>query len=568
MIYAGNHTITAGTHNEIYRFNNLFLQRAFGSYEFNSLADFFANKPSAFKYAYADPTVEGVDGPQWKATTWAAQFGLYAQDEWKPTVNFTLTYGVRADMPILLNKPTANPGFNEGEIAQNYNEYVGVTPKATVLWSPRVGFRWFIDKERKSLLRGGAGLFTGRIPFVWLSNAYNNTGMETKSVTVSNPAAGFPTTSDPYTDIILTGKASAGGKATINTLSENFKYPQVFRANIGFEQSFGQGWKFVFDGLYSKNLNNVFFKNLALSNNGKKVYPVNSSVAAYAPYYDIDKTYATVVALGNTNKGYTYTLCGQLQKHFAFGLDLMASYTYSHARSANDGISSVALSNWKQFYAVDTNTPDLSYSLYERPHKVMAVVSYTSPKYARMMQTTVSLTYDGSSGQRFSYTYKDDVDFNGDDGSGNGNSLIYVPTVEELTMMNWASPSDALKFENQIRSDKYLSSRRGQWSERFGGLQPFEHHFDLHIAQDFFYDQKSGRKVQVVVDFMNISNLLNRNWGLSYSQTLTRSPLVVSSLIKDAEGNMTPVYKYNNNDNYYADFSSRWRCQVGLRLTF
>ena len=443
-----------------------------------------------------------------------------------------------------------------------------MTPKATVLWSPRVGFRWFIDKERKSLLRGGAGLFTGRIPFVWLSNAYNNTGMETKSVTVSNPAAGFPTTSDPYTDIILTGKASAGGKATINTLSENFKYPQVFRANIGFEQSFGQGWKFVFDGLYSKNLNNVFFKNLALSNNGKKVYPVNSSVAAYAPYYDIDKTYATVVALGNTNKGYTYTLSGQLQKHFEFGLDLMASYTYSHARSTNDGISSVALSNWKQFYAVDTNTPDLSYSLYERPHKVMAVVSYTSPKYARMMQTTVSLTYDGSSGQRFSYTYKDDVDFNGDDGSGNGNSLIYVPTVEELTMMNWASPSDALKFENQIRSDKYLSSRRGQWSERFGGLQPFEHHFDLHIAQDFFYDKKSGRKVQVVVDFMNISNLLNRNWGLSYSQTLTRSPLVVSSLIKDAEGNMTPVYKYNNNDNYYADFSSRWRCQVGLRLTF
>ena len=392
--------------------------------------------------------------------------------------------------------------------------------------------------------------------------------METKSVTVSNPKPGFPTTSDPYNDIILAGAASAGGKATINTLSENFKYPQVFRANLGFEQNFGHGWKFVFDGLFSKNLNNVFFKNLALTNNGKKVYPVNSSVDAYAPYYDIDGTYATVVALCNTNKGYTYTLSGQLQKHFDFGLDLMASYTFSQARSANDGISSVALSNWKQFYAVDTNEPDLSYSLYERPHKVMAVVSYTSPKYARIMQTTVSLTYEGSSGQRFSYTYKDDVDFNGDDGTGNGNSLLYVPTVEQISMMNWASPSDALKFENQIRSDKYLSSRRGQWTERFGGIQPFEHHFDLHIAQDFYYDSKNGRKIQAIVDFMNISNLLNRNWGLSYSQTLTRSPLVVSSLTKDADGNMTPTYRYNSNDNYIADFSSRWRCQIGLRLTF
>lgn len=568
MIYAGNHTITAGTHNEIYRFNNLFLQRAYGSYEFNSLADFFNNAPSAFKYAYADPTVKGVDGPQWKATTWAAQFGLYAQDEWKPTANFTLTYGVRADMPILMNKPTENKEFNEGEIAKKYNEYVGVVPKASVLFSPRVGFRWFIDKERKSLLRGGAGLFTGRIPFVWLSNAYNNTGVETKTVSVSGPAADFPLTSNPYQDIIQTGAASAGGKATVNTLSSDFKYPQVFRANIGFEQDFGCGWKFIFDGLYTKNLNSVFFKNLALSNNGRKVYAVNSTAGPAAPYYDIDDTYDTVVALGNTNLGYTYTLSGQIMKHFEFGLDLMASYTFNRARSANDGISSVALSNWKQFYAVDTNTPDLGYSLYERPHKVMAVVSYTSPVYARMLRTSVSLTYEGSSGQRFCYTYTGNVDFNGDAGSANGNSLLYVPTVDEIGLMNWASAADALKFENQIRSDKYLSSRRGQWTERFGGIQPFEHHFDLHIAQDFLYDKKSGRKVQAVVDFMNISNLFNRNWGLSYSQTLTRTVLNVDSLTKDANGNMTPTYSYKPNENTFADFYSRWRCQVGLRLTF
>lgn len=568
MVYAGNHTITAGTHNEIYRFNNLFLQRAFGSYEFNTLADFFNNTPSAFKYAYADPTVKGVDGPQWKATTWAAQFGLYAQDEWKPTANFTLTYGVRADMPLLLNKPTANKEFNDGPIAKQYNEYVGAIPKASVLVSPRVGFRWFIDKERKSLLRGGAGLFTGRIPFVWLSNAYNNTGVETKTVSVANPGADFPKTSNPYADIIKTGAAAAGGKATVNTLSRDFKYPQVFRANIGFEQDFGHGWKFIFDGLYTKNLNSVFFKNLALTNNGKKVYAVNSTTGPAAPYYDIDSTYETVVALGNTNLGYTYTLSGQIMKHFDFGLDLMASYTFNQARSANDGISSVALSNWKQFFAVDTNVPDLGYSLYERPHKVMAVVSYTSPVYAKIMKTSVSLTYEGSSGQRFSYTYTGNVDFNGDATSANNNSLLYVPTVDEIGKMSWSSPSDALKFENQIRSDKYLSSRRGQWTERFGGIQPFEHHFDLHIAQDFFYDKKNGRKIQAVVDFMNISNLFNRNWGLTYSQTLQRNVLNVDSLTKDAEGNMVPTYSYKPNDNYYTDFYSRWRCQVGLRLTF
>ena len=270
---------------------------------------------------------------------------------------------------------------------------------------------------------------------------------------------------------------------------------------------------------------------------GKKVYAVNSTTGPAAPYYDIDGTYETVVALGNTNLGYTYTLSGQIMKHFDFGLDLMASYTFNQARSANDGISSVALSNWKQFFAVDTNVPDLGYSLYERPHKVMAVVSYTSPVYAKIMKTSVSLTYEGSSGQRFSYTYTGNVDFNGDATSANNNSLLYVPTADEIGKMSWSSPSDALKFENQIRSDKYLSSRRGQWTERFGGIQPFEHHFDLHIAQDFFYDKKNGRKIQAVVDFMNISNLFNRNWGLTYSQTLQRNVLNVDSLTKDAEGN-------------------------------
>ena len=567
-IFKGNHNITVGTYNEIFRFYNVFLQGAYGSYGFNTVNDYFNTDISQYGYRYADPDLTGGD-TRWGATTWAAQFGLYAQDEWKPNSNFTFTYGLRVDMPVLLNKPTANPEFNASEIAVNNNQYVGTTPKPNVLFSPRVGFRWYMDKAKKSLLRGGAGLFTGRVPFVWLSNAYNNTGMEAKSVTVNQPDSDFPLTSNPYQDIIESGVASAGGRATINTLSEDFKYPQVFRVNLGYEQEFGQGWKFTFDALYSKTFNNVFFENLALSKTGT-VYAVSPSAANesnVAPYYSVDGTYQAVVALKNTNKGYTYSLSGKIEKSFDFGLDIMASYTFGHAYSVNDGTSSVALSNWQYNYSVDTNSPELSHSLFDRPHKVMAAISYTTPMYANGLQTSISLTYNGGSGQRFSYTMDEDADFNGD--GRTGNSLLYIPTQAEIGQMSWANPGDAAAFEQYIRNDKYLSSHRGQWSQRYGGIGKFEHHFDLHIAQDFYYDKKHGRKLQFVVDFLNISNLFNREWGLYYNAAWNLQILNVTKLTEDAQGNMTPTYSFQSPQSLsLSDFYSRWRCQLGFRLTF
>ena len=571
-IFLGDHNITIGTHNEIFKFNNIFLQGANGSYYFNTIADFLNNNSYEYVYRYADPVLSGGN-PIWAATTWAAQFGLYAQDEWKPSRNFTLTYGIRADLPLLLNNPTENPVFNATEIAQNNNEYVGTVPNAQVLWSPRVGFRYWVDDAHTLLVRGGAGLFTGRVPFVWLSNVYNNTGMETKGVSITNPVLGdgegkFPMTSTPMQDIVESGLLQdAGGKQTINTINENFKYPQVFRVNLGLDKTFEDGWQFTLDALFSKTLNNVFFKNLAIESNNV-VYAVNEEVGASAPYYTIDKNYSAIVALGNTNKGYTYSVSGQVKKSFDFGLDLMASYTYGHSYSINDGTSSVAYSNWKYNYSYDTNSPDeLSYSLFDRPHKINAMVTYTTPVY-KNMQTSISLSYEGQSGQRFCYTMNEAVSggFNGD--GQKGNSLLYIPTTEEIVKMNWNAPTDAIAYEEYIRADKYLSAHRGEWSVRYGGIAPFEHHFDLHIAHDYFYDKKNGRKVQLTLDVLNLGNLINPNWGVNYASTYNLTILDVTALTKDAKGNMTPSYSFNPKQIYVSDFYSRWRAQIGLRVTF
>jgi len=582
-IFAGNHHITVGTHNDFYIFNNLFLQNSFGGYEFKTLADFYANKISKFQFAYADPAVDGVTDSRWSAKSYAARFGLYLQDEWTPNRDFMLTYGIRADIPVMFNAPTENKAFNETELAKDRGEYVGVVPNATVLVSPRVGFRWFIDEAHKTLLRGGAGIFTGRVPFVWLANAYNNTGVETKSVYLSGAKIpeNMPLTSNPYADVVEKGIVSGVAGNTVNTLNRKFKYPQTFRANIGFEHDFGAGWNFVFDAVYSKSFNNVFFNNINLvRSSSTAVAMVNASAAeknasSVLSYYDMALAdYKGVVALENTNLGYSYSLSGQLSKHFDFGLDLMASYTFGHSYSVNDGLGSVALTNHQAYVATDVTVPTLSYSYFDKPHKVMGMVSYTSPVYARM-QTHVSFVYQGQSGNRFSYMTFDSYDVNNCGGAGG--FLLYVPTKDELAQMSWAGENSAEQtaaaaaFEQYISNDKYLSSRRGQFTERFGGISPFENRFDLHLAQDFYYDRKSGRKIQLMVDFLNIGNLLNPEWGLvdDFSSSLHQYKQVLNVAgVADDGKYKVPTYQFVDAKLGIEDLPSRWRCQIGLRVTF
>ena len=355
-------------------------------------------------------------------------------------------------------------------------------------------------------------------------------------------------------------------------MNRKFKYPQVFRVNLGFDKSWDGGWSFTFDALFSKTLNNVFFQNLAITSE-KKLYPVSAEAAqanpeSAAPYYStMSSAYSTIVALSNTNKGYTYSVSGKLEKSFDFGLNLMASYTYGHSYSVNDGTSSVAYSNWKYNYSVDTNAPELSYSSFDRPHKLMGVISWNSKPYlAGRLASNISLTYMGESGQRYSYAYNETTDMNGD--GFRGNSLMYIPTAEEIPQMRWAKAGDAAKFENYIRNDLYLLSHRGQWSERYAGIAPFEHHFDLHVGEDIIYNKAKGTKIQLFADFMNIGNMINREWGLDYGSSSSLYVLKVTGVGKDADGNATPTYQYDPRTINPGDFYSRWRCQLGARITF
>lgn len=570
--YKGDHTITFGTHNEFYRLKNLFIQASNGSWDYESLEDFMSDKPKSFTYKYTDPEVTGGN-TKYAPVLKAGQFGFYAQDKWTVNRNFNATLGLRIDIPVTFNDPMINPKFNEYSDKKGFGVHVGDMPGAKVLVSPRLGFNWYVDNEHRTLLRGGVGIFTGRVPFVWLSNAYNNTGMAMKGTTINR--GDVPTLAKYGKNPMQAIKDNQGkGRADnpdIVTIDKDFKYPQVLRANLALEQMLPGDVKFTLEGVYSKTMNNVFFENLALENTGKQSYAVPGVQASAAPYYSNTKSdYYSIINLKNTNKGYTYSIAAQLEKRFAFGLDLSASYTFSRAKAVNDGKSSVASSNWKKNASVDSNSDkELGFSKFDTPHRILLQASYTSPKYLNgWMSTTIAVVYNGFSGSRYSLVMNDNrsTDFNGD--SEAQNSLLYIPTEDELQKMNFKTEEDRKQFGQWIANDSYAKDHRGQFAERNSNLSKWEHQIDLHLAQHI-HNVKGIGKLEFTFDIINFANMLNKKWGANYSVDWTYAPLKISKLTEDANGNKVAEFQYNkNNEPQKHNIFSRWHCQVGVRLNF
>ena len=191
--YKGDHTFTFGTHNEFYKFSNVYLPNLYGCYYFDTPDEFysyydacgangFGGDGSHIKnFYFGQANVDITGDPRWAAAFGAGQLGFYLQDKWDATNNFQLTYGLRMDMPLFFDTPSENTTFNEWSAKKGYGYRTNQSLSSTPMWSPRVGFRWDIKNDRKFILRGGVGIFTGRIPFVWLSNNFTNTGVQTSS---------------------------------------------------------------------------------------------------------------------------------------------------------------------------------------------------------------------------------------------------------------------------------------------------------------------------------------------------------------------------------------------------
>lgn len=546
----GKHDITVGTSNEIYRADNLYMANARGTYTYASLDDFLADNATQYAYGYF---ADGKKNPP--MTT--GQFALYAQDEVALNRELRLTYGIRVDIPVMFDTPVANETFNNGYFAK-YGTFTGDVPRAQILLSPRVGIEW---QRGTVTLRGSAGIYTGSIPFVWLSNCYQNTGLRSVGVTVTNPAE---------TPDFSLNPESIGRKSnpSIDLVSKDFRYPQVFRVAAGAKFDL-HPLVISIDADYTKGINNIFVENLAAEDRGQRLYVGGKESTSSATYYNATTSdYSAVYRLSNTTKGYSWSTTLRAEYSFSGtlrGLKALAAYTYSQSRSINDGISAQSLSNWGRTYAVDSNNPALSSSVYEYPHKVVASLSY-SRRYG-LFGTNVMLLYNGYSGEHYSLTYvRGKVDANGD--TYRGNSLIYIPTEAEMSTMLWADESSEAAFNDYIKADKYLSSHRGKFAERNSHTLPFVHRLDLHVAQSFYFSKQSSRRIELSLDIINLSNLISRSWGLVHrTSNWALSPVTITEL-QEVEGGYRPVYKFNGAAYTTDDIASRWHMQLGIRVVF
>jgi hypothetical protein len=570
----GKHTITLGTHNEGFKFRNLFLNNGAGYYTFSSLANFQAGQATQVQSSYAT-----ADNGEAKFK--AAQLGFYAQDEYTPVDNLRLTLGMRIDIPVFADKP-AN---NEGVATQFGSQYhTSNVPNGQVLYSPRLGFNWDVNNDSKVQLRGGTGVFTGRVPFVWLSNSYTNSGLIQGSVNQTAPTGGFLTVqTDPakiatsYTQVLT---------SQINLVSDNFKLPQVWRSNLAVDFRLPGDIVATLEGIYSKTLNDIYYKDLNLTAPvGRLASPDNKGdqrpvYAATTAARRVNPNYTNVYLLDNTSQGYRYNATLQLQKRFVNGLTTMAAYTYGMAKDINSGTSSTASSNFGfNQVAYDPNNPELGYSRYDQRHRVIASTGYTFHYANNNLATTISLFYEGLSGQPITYIYGQNTDINRD--GNNGNDLLYVPTdVRDLNQIRLVAPTGdtrtVAQIQNQldafINNDPYLRSHRGQVVERYGARLPWTHEVDLRVAQDIAFMGGGKRNaLQITFDVFNVGNLLNKNWGRQY---VVSNNAVELLKVESTGPGVQPTFSFptayaNNGISYdFAAFASRWQGQLGVRYSF
>jgi hypothetical protein len=454
------------------------------------------------------------------------------------------------------------------------------------LFSPRIGFNYDVTGDRTVQLRGGTGIFTGRVPFVWMSNQYGNSGMLFSTVSVNNPpgAIFIPNPSNQ-------SAAGAGSnRAEVNLVSDNFKISQVWRTNIAGDFKLPYGIIATLEGVYSKTLNNVVYQDINMSPSTTRLNPTlsggttTSAPADNRPTYPgrVDATnFTNVILLSNSNKGYTYTLTGQVQKTFDNGFNASLAYTYGRAKSVNDGTSSTALSNW-EFVQIsqDPNNPPLATSTFETRHRVVGSAGYQfTYGPAKAFGTGIALFYQGFSG--LPYTYLVNGNLNGDAGvTASGNDLFYVPRNQSEIKFNALAASGsnpALTPAEQwtllnayIEGDSYLRTRRGQYTERNGATTPWEHKFDLRITQDLGGMIGTTRnKIQVTLDIFNVGNLINKNWGRTYTISNQAYALVsAQNITNTTTGGYTFRPPATGTAFSVSPFASAWSMQFGVRYLF
>jgi hypothetical protein len=518
----GHHLVTVGTHNEFFKFYNQFFAGSYGVYGFGNIDSLMAGLPNHYEIAL--PLRPNGPLAQFNVN----QLGLYAEDIWNATPKFSVTYGVRVDDPILPTKPDANPALAAVQFTHVNQGVTGTTDIANTadfstapLFSPRLGFNYDVNGDQSTLIRGGVGIFSGRPPYVWVSNAYANSGLTQALLTCTG--ANVPAFTTKLADV-PTQCASAGTPTpavpSIVYFDHGFKFPQTFRASLGMDHKLGWGVVGTVDLLYTRTLDQFYLNDVNLvgvqstesGEGGRLLYgvagtPNASGIASVISPKRISTSFADVIRQSNSSGDNSYSATVSFDKRFSDHLAFNGGYTRSRTQDRECLTSSISNSSLR--FAVLQGPLDnrpLETSCFDVPNKVALTGIFDLP-----IGFKLSLIYTGSSGTPYTYVVNNDA--NGD-GLG-GNDPIYVP--RDSADISLKTPSDWTTLNKYIESDPCLSKARGTVMVRNSCRNPWESFLNARVSKAF--NTVHGQSFEVSLDVFNLPNLLSANWGVVHQTT-------------------------------------------------
>ncbi|MBW3129678.1 TonB-dependent receptor [Hymenobacter profundi] len=617
----GRHNLTLGAQVDLSETKNGFQRFGTGYYTFASWNDFVeGNAPVDFGITYPLSADYSQQFPTFKY----GQYSAYAQDEIAVTDRLRITPGLRLDVTSYPNKLAEHPLITPLAFAGGEQINVANLPKTQLLWSPRVGANFDVLGDRSLQLRGGTGIFTGRVPYVWIVSQAGDAGLLQITQTygassgTSGPIGNIRFDPDPTGNRPATPPAAGTViPSTTSSLARNFRFPQVWKSSLAVDAKLPFGVVGTLEGILTRDINAAVFRNanlidpyadpenpLILNANGypdnralypgatqratpatsiteasnKYINPLRNGlpVANGTPGRDVGGYNAIV--LDNASRGYYFSLTGKLEKQFDNGLFGSVAYTYTAAKNLFDGGGSQPLSAWQETATVSgANNLPLAYNGNTLPHRVVGSLSYRR-EYLGHLGTTVSLFYEGASQGRFSYLYS--ADFNRD---GANADLIYIPRdaseitfvpittgrgADERTLFTAQQQSDA--FFAFIDQDKYLRKHKGQYAERNGATFPWRNQFDVKILQDLFTDLGGKRNtLQLSFDVFNVGNLLNNSWGRVQQRTFNNflEPANQGSLTTGSDS-PRPTFRLGRDNVTNQLLTNTYRDAVNLSSTY
>ncbi|MCH7763142.1 MAG: TonB-dependent receptor [Candidatus Marinimicrobia bacterium] len=595
--YMGKHAITAGFNYESFKFFNSFnifrhglfmvtgdLDLLFpgagyldylGATTFSSIENFFTRTDPTDSTNFYDfnSVVDWGAGPngEYKGEQIdVSQISFYVQDEFAVNKNLQVTAGIRVDIPKYDTTPVENP-FSTGLTLLDENDDPETVDQAKLagddpLFSPRIGFNWGND-DRSLQVRGGIGIFTGRLPFVWIGNVISNPG---QNPNIIGDGSNGQTTDDGEGREVYEGtKSTLQQSFDLNAMVDDFKWPQVRTINLAVDKQLPGNMLATLELVQSTDINAIYMRNADLVGSERTLAdgrPYFGGAGANELNYDPFNEGNGVYVIDNIDEGSSLTLTAQLRGRLGNGLNWSAAYTFLDAKNNLQSTEIASVLFQSQPVQGDPNKPSLSPSQFGLKQRIIASATYRH-QWSKSMATSFGMVFEMgegnryiySGGNRYSHVYSGDV--NGD-GFG-GNDLIYIPESE--SDIHLTNSSDWTALDAFIEQDPYLSENRGKIAERNGLLNPWFSNIDLRINNEFAV---AGRKIEVSLDIMNLANLLNSSWGVrQIANVSATSPLTLDSWTEDGE----PVFSFNGaTETFSDDFSefSRWRMQLGLKISF